>query len=637
MRGLQDGAAVVDAAASRALQPEPVLTVSQWADRFRYLSQAASSEAGLWRTSRVPYMAEIMDALSARSPVQQVSFQKGAQIGGTEALLNWIGYIVDYAPGPALVVQPTKEMAADFSRQRLDPLFDSPRLREKIAAPRSRDATNTERMKTFDGGVLRLVGANAPAPLRSMPVRFLMLDELDGYPGQVGGEGDPAYLAEQRTRNFPRSKTARVSTPTIDGRSRIQTAFRSGDQSYYYVPCPDCGHMQRIVWSNIVYEKDEHGDLVPGSVFLRCEDESCAILIREHHKTWMLQHGEWRAERPDRSGRHRSFHLSALYSPLGWYSWEVAAEEWIAAQDDTEKLRGFVNTVFGEAYREKGEAPPWETLYLRRETYPIGTVPQGGLLLTAGADVQANRIEVEVVAWGPGKESWSIGYYVFPGDTGAIGNEPWRELGKLLTKRWPMAGLDAEVGLSKLAVDCGYARQIVYQWVYGHSNQLVLAVQGRSGMRPIISTPKAQQVTKSGKVHRRGIQLWTVGADAAKTELYGWLRQEPPLHPDRDGWPSGWCHHPEYEEEYFRQLTAEELRMSIRQGQRTYKWDVVRPNNRNEALDCRVYARAAAAVAGIDRWDMTHWEQLAASLGAGDPRPTRPRRRKRRRGGWLQR
>jgi phage terminase large subunit GpA-like protein len=266
------------------LCPDSILLVSDWADANRILSQTASSEPGKFRTERTPYLKEIMDALSPSSPVEKVVFMKGSQIGGTEAGNNWIGYVIDQAPGPMLVVQPTDEMGKRWSKGRLAPLIeDTLCLRGKVKDPRSRDSGNTVQSKEFPGGIVVITGANSAVGLRSMPVRYLFLDEIDAYPPDADSEGDPLTLAIQRTSTFARKKIFIVSTPTIQGLSRIEKEFNETDRRYFFVPCPHCGFFQILKWENIHYDTD------PLQAVYRCE--SCKEDIHNHHKTEMLSEG----------------------------------------------------------------------------------------------------------------------------------------------------------------------------------------------------------------------------------------------------------------------------------------------------------------------------------------------------------
>ncbi len=270
---------------ARGLRPDPDLSVSEWADAHRRLSGKAASEPGPWRTARTPYLREIMDCLSPGSAVERIVFMKGSQIGGTECGNNWIGFVIHHAPGPMLAVLPTVEMAKRNSKQRVDPLIEeSPKLRERVQPTRSRDSGNTILSKEFRGGILVMTGANSAVGLRSMPVRYLFLDEIDAYPGDADGEGDPVALAEARTRTFSRRKIFMVSTPTIRGHSRIEREYEASDQRRYMVPCPECGTHQ---W--LKFEQLKWPDKQPEGVYYECEH--CAHKIDERHKTWMLENG----------------------------------------------------------------------------------------------------------------------------------------------------------------------------------------------------------------------------------------------------------------------------------------------------------------------------------------------------------
>jgi phage terminase large subunit GpA-like protein len=585
---------LVRTAFAAGLKPDPILSVSDWASEHRRLSRKASAEPGTWRNERTPYLVEIMDCLSPRHLAREVIFMKGAQVGGTEAGNNWIGYVIDQAPGPMLAILPTVDMARRSSRQRIEPLIEeSPTLRAKVGDRKSREASNTIFSKDFPGGTLVLTGANSPTGLRSMPARYLFFDEVDAYPGDVGGEGDPVNLAKRRASTFARRKILMVSTPTIEGRSRIADAFEESDQRFYEVPCPDCQAYQRLDWKRMQWDEGQ-----PHTVAMACE--ACGVLITEQHKGPMLAAGRWVAANP--SSDIRGYHLSALYSPPGWYSWTDAVADFLKAKDDPEKLRVWINTVLGETWRERGDAPPWAALYRRRESYARGTVPEGGCVLTAGADVQGDRIEVEIVAWGPRHESWSVDYRVHSGDPSQP--EVWRHLEELLAESFPSAA-GGEMAVAKLAVDSGAETQSVYAWVASQPAARVMAVKGFDHLQVPVGQPTPVDINRAGRRVRRGTKLWPVGVSLIKGELYGWLRQEPPLRPE-DQKPVGWAHFPEYDEQWFQMLTAEELVRRKVRGYTRFLWEKIR--DRNEALDCRVYARAALWAIGAQRWKPERWE-----------------------------
>lgn len=621
---LANAATVLWKAAQEGILPDPVLTVSEWSDTHRFLSQRASAEPGQWRTERTPYLKEIMDALSATSPVEKVVFMAGSQVGKTEAGNNWIGYIIDNCPAPTLAVQPTVEMAKRNSKTRIAPLIEeSPRLKAKVKDPRARDSGNSQLAKEFPGGILVLTGSNSASGLRSTPIRFLFLDEIDAYPGDVDGEGDPCGLAEARTRTFSRRKTFWTSTPTIAGRSRIEREFTEGDMRVFELPCPHCGTFQQLVWEQMRWEENK-----PETVRYKCAH--CEEEFEEHHKNKILPAGMWTPQNPE--GKWRSYHISSLYSPLGWFSWKECVEKFLEAKKSDEMMRVFQNTVLGMTYSDTGEAPEWEVLYHRREVYPIGTVPKGVVFITCGIDVQKDRLEMEFVGWGKNLESWSLDYVVISGDT--AGDEIWDLLSRQIETTFSTETDGLRMPIRMVAIDTGYRTQEVYRWVKSRSALSTMAIKGRDTQNTILGLPSPVEMTVRGKKIRSGIKVWPVGVSVAKGELYGWLRRKQPTDSD-EPLPFGWCHFPQHPEEFFKQLTAESLVSRIVRGYQKYQWEQTR--ERNEALDCRVYSRAAAAAVGADRWDADRWayeaEQAGATLTGEMPntgkRPTNQIKRKR--------
>jgi phage terminase large subunit GpA-like protein len=590
------------------LAPDPSISLSEWSDRHRILSGKASSEPGRWRTRRTPYLKEIMDCLSPASPVERVVFMKAAQLGATEMGSNWIGYVIHHAPGPMMAVWPTVEMAKRNSKQRIDPLLEeTPELRERISPARSRDSGNTILAKEFYGGVLVMTGANSAVGLRSMPVRYLFLDEVDGYPVDVDGEGDAISLAEARTRTFSRRKMLIVSTPTIAGASTIEREYLASDQRRYYLPCPLCEHRQWLRFERLRWDKGQ-----PQTAAYVCE--SCEEPIAERHKTWMLENGQWVAT-VSGGARTAGYHLSSLYSPIGWRSWADIARAWEAAVDrengSAAAIKSFKNTELGETWAEAGEAPDWQRLLARREPYVMGSVPGAALLLVGGADVQKDRIEVSIWAFGRGNESWLIEHRVLMGDTAR--DAVWKALADLTRETWRHAS-GARMPLIRLAIDTGYATQETYSFVRTLHDSRVMAVKGTARGAALIGIPTAVDVTTAGKRLRRGIKVYAVATSIAKMELYNNLRKTPDADGEQDViYPAGYVHLPQVDGEYLQQLCAEQLvTRRNRHGFAVREWQKMR--ERNEALDCYVYARAAAAAAGLDRFDETHWRQLEQQM-----------------------
>ncbi len=602
-----DGAAEILRTWGAGLMPDPDLTVSQWADRHRMLSGRASAEPGRYRTARTPYMREIMDRLSPGDVMQRIVFMKAAQVGATEAGNNWIGFAIHQAPGPMLAVQPTVELAKRNSRQRIDPLIDeSPDLRERVKPARSRDAGNTMLSKEFAGGILIMTGANSAVGLRSTPARYIFLDEVDAYPASADEEGDPVTLAEARSLTFAhRRKVFLVSTPTIRGLSRIEREYEASDQRRFFVPCPHCGAMQWLKFDRLRWQKGK-----PETAEYHCE--VCDAPVGEHHKTAMLEAGEWRATAVAADPTTVGYHLSALYSPIGWLSWERIVRAWEAAQGSDEAIKAFRNTILGETWVETGEAPDWQRLYDRRERWKSGTVPAGGLFLTAGADVQKDRIEVDVWAWGRGLESWLVDHIVIEGGPSDVAC--WRQLTDLLGRTWAHAS-GTHMTIARLAIDSGFETSAVYAWSRQVSFAQVAPVKGLEGFNRSspVTGPTYVDATIAGKRLRRGARLWTVATSTFKAETYRFLRQDRPTAEDIDAgatFPAGTVHLPVWaDSEWLKQLTAEQLvTVKSRRGFSKLEWQKLR--ERNEALDIRIYARAAAWILGADRWPEARWAEL---------------------------
>jgi len=608
-----EGAAEIERAWREGLTPDPLLTVSEWSDRHRMLSSKASAEPGRWRTSRTPYLKAIMDCLSPTSPVERVVFMKAAQLGATEMGSNWIGYVIHHAPGPMMAVWPTVEMAKRNSKQRIDPLIEeSGVLAELIAPARSRDSGNTILAKEFRGGVLVMTGANSAVGLRSMPVRYLFLDEVDGYPLDVEGEGDAISLAEARTRTFARRKIFIVSTPTISGASAIEREYEASDQRRYFVPCPHCSHRQWLRFEQLRWEKGQ-----PDSAAYVCE--SCDAPISEHHKTWMLEHGEWRALAPENGAKTAGFHLSSLYSPVGWRSWREIAVAWELAVSkewgSAAAIKTFKNTELGETWVEEGEAPDWQRLVERREDYPVGSIPPGGLLLVGGADVQKDRIEASIWAFGRGKESWLVEHRVLMGDTAR--DAVWKQLADLLAENWTHAS-GAAMPLARFALDTGFATQEAYTFVRASRDPRVMAIKGVARGAALIGTPTAVDISKGGKKLRRGIKVFSVAVGIAKLELYNNLRKSADVAEDGITaiYPAGFIHLPHVDAEFIQQLCAEQLiTRRDRNGFPIREWQKMR--ERNEALDCYGLRPRSRFSGGTGSLRRTSLARAGATTGDG--------------------
>lgn len=604
--------------------PPPLTTVTEWSQTGIVLAPKDSAEPGPYRASRTPYAVEPMDCLSQTSTVEEVVLMWGAQTGKTRCGSNWLGYLIATNPGPVMIVQPTIDMAKRYSRQRLAPMIEeSPVLRKRVKENRSRDEANTTLLKEFAGGFLAVAGANSAAGLRSMPVRDLFLDEIDAYPMDVDGEGDPIKLAEARQTTFARRKTLLTSTPTTKGFSRIEQRFQSSDQCHFHVHCPECGEAQPLEWGSdkqhgIHWERDRDGNPLPETAHYVCR--ACFHHIHEHQKPELLAGGVWVPANPGaQGGRVRGFHLSSLYSPLGWLSWRTLVDEWHTAMTaartgDVSLLRVFVNTRLAETFEEMGDKADDHALRRRAEDIPLRTVTWGHAVMTAGVDVQGDRLECYLWAWGRGMERQLVDRAVFYGDPAMSESEtgsPWAQLTEY--RKTPVLHVSGKpVPLLSVMIDSGgHHTHAVYDYCRRHQGAQVHAVKGSSQSgKNILGKPTDVDVNWRGARVKRGVKLWPIGTDTAKAEIYGRFRVSEPgpgyVHLSRRMAP-----------EIFEQLTSERLVTRYVKGRAKLEW--VKPAGvRNEGLDCAVYALAAAIYVGIDRWREGDWGKWLGRVESRD-------------------
>lgn len=582
---------------SDIVAPPPDLSVSEWADSFRRLSSESSAEPGVWRTDRAPYQREILDSIN-NPYTEEIILMTSSQVGKTEVILNTIGFHIDFDPAPIMVIQPTVEMANTFSKTRLAPMIrDTPALKGKVSSEKSRDSGNTIREKSFPGGVIVMVGANAPAGLASRPIRILLADEVDRFPISAGTEGDPLTLATKRTNTFSNRKKIFVSTPTIKGASRIERAYEASTKGKWSLPCPSCGEHQTLSWDLIKFE--------PPSMI--CGE--CGSIHEENE--WKSKKGKWIHSNPER--KSKGFHLNELASP--WKSWAEVIEDFkTAKKNGREQLKAWVNTSLGETWEEEGEGLESDELIDRREAYPA-EVPDDVVLLTCGVDVQGNRLEYEIVGWGVGKNSWGIKYGVIMGDPGQ--EFVWNQLDDVLFETYQKED-GQEMKVMATCIDSGgHHTQEVYEYCKANEFNRVFAIKGQGGSgNSFIKKPKRRNEAK--------VWLFLLGVDTGKDTIMSRLKA--------DETQNGYCRFPSnsekgYDDQYFTGLTAEQKVLRYKQGQAYYKWELRGSNARNEPLDIRNYATAALEILN------PNLEKLASrSLSDAEGKKAVKRKSKKRRG-----
>lgn len=610
--GIANALAVCAAAFASGIAVPPAKVVSVWAAEKRIVAEESGSpHPGKWQNDRTPYLVEPMDVMSLAHPSREVTFKKSAQVAGTEAGLNLLGQIIDETPAPTMVVLPTIDEGKAYVRVKLQPMIDAtPAVKAKVREQKSRDEEgSTTAFKRFRGGYLRITGANSSRGLQMMSVRVLVREEISEWPLDVDGRGDPMDLSQHRTDAWRgREKIINISTPALVGLCRVSDKYEASDQRRYFVPCPHCGFYQPLEWKYLFFPgKDGKETPAPEQAAYQCVD--CGALIEHHHKLEMIAGGKWVARFPDDPHRQPGFYLNQLYSPF--VPWSDIAQTFLAGKGDPRKEKAFTQQVLGEPYEEKGDAPDSAKLLERLDPYVMGgKMPPGVLLITSAIDVQADRLEFGVWGWGIGKTSWLLDKGILLGNTALP--ETWRQADELLARRY----IDAHGRawpIDRLAVDAGYNTQHVYAWARGKPN--VLAVKGMPGhLAPALGTPKVMDVDLRGKKTRRGIRLWPVGTWPLKSEFYANLAKTIEGPDGYGNFKIGYVHLPQgLDEAYCKQLTAESLVTRTVKGRVSREWVA---SGRNEALDIRVYAAAAASHLGIDRFTPSRWQSLAIERGA---------------------
>lgn len=574
------------------MQPPENLTVTEWAECKRYLSTEASAEPGLWRTSRTPYLRAIMDAFTDPK-IRHIVFVAASQVGKTEVINNIIGYIIDQNPGSILFVHPTTIDAREFSKLRIAPMIrDSPAVRRRISAPKSRDSGNTLLQKTYPGGILTLCGSNEAHALASKPIRYVFGDERDRWAQSAGTEGDPWELAMARQTTFYNAKAVEVSTPTIRGSSNIAKSFAKGTMERWKSQCPHCGEFHEIQWKDIRYEAEEtvvnhERTYTVHDVFWICPGCGCV----SEETVMKKQPAKWVADNPAAYANGvRSFWLNAFVSP--WASWESICLKYQNALGDTGKMQVVYNTCFGQLWEDRGDTQDPDTLLGRREVYEA-ELPEGVLVLTAGVDTQDDRMEYEIVGHGHFGETWGI-------EKGIIMGRPddpatWDSLDMMVFDRVLRFkdGLGLKVSMS-FVDEGGHFTEWVRQFCRNRVGKKVFCIKGFPGAdRPFTSPPKKQKIIIKNR-YLGTVWQYQLGVDSGKQIIMDNLKVQAP--------GPKYCHFPlrdDYGAMYFHGLLSEHLVPEGKVRQR-WVWTKIQGHERNEPLDCRNYALAAFKVLPVD-------------------------------------
>lgn len=630
-----------------ALKPPPNLTLVEWADEHRYLPDN-SAEPGRWKTDRVEVSRGPMLSVSDKT-VQEVTVMSCIQLLKTELMLNTALYYIHQEPSPIMYVAEKGSMAEAWSKERLvKSVSATPAVADCFSRNR-RGEGNTILQKQFPGGQISIVSAQNPGDLAMRAVRILLFDEVDKYPHNVGagdggsgGEGDPLAVAFGRSTTYgKRAKKIAACSPTVEGKSRIEAEYFKSDQRKFYQPCPHCGHAKPLEWPDVHIPKDEGGTFLHEKAAIVCSNQGCGAVWTEGDRIKSIRNGYWVAAKPEITWHH-GYHVTSLASPFTPVV--ELAKEFSDAQGNPESLKAFYNTRMAKTWKEVGEQPDWKVIYERRENYTIAQVPDGALILTCGIDVQKDYLVYEVVGWGARRQSWSIDKGVIQGK---IEDDTTKEALYQFIDQEYVNSSGINMQLNKVCIDSGYNTNEVYSAVrqYPGRADFLISVKGdkEGNLSTVLGTPRPVDVNIDGKRIARGLMNWMVGSSVCKEQFYRWLNLPKPtdeeLKKNEGKYPSGYCHFPQYDEEYFKQITAEQYVMKTnKRGFHSYEWEKLRQDN--HFLDCRVYARAGFAMLMGDRMTDEDWSNLEAMYHPdtieskpASPAPTRKRKNK----GFLKR
>ncbi|MCP4881135.1 MAG: phage terminase large subunit family protein [Gammaproteobacteria bacterium] len=539
----------------------------------------------------------------------------------TELMLNVAMYYIHQEPSPIMYIAPKQAMAEAWSKERLVKSINAtPVLKGIFSDNRRGDQGNTILQKQFAGGQVSIVSARNADDLAMRAVRIMLFDECDKYPlntgateGGEGGEGDPIAIAWARSTTYGRrAKKIVACSPTVQGRSRIEQEYLNSDQRVFIQPCPHCKHEKELKWEDIQIPRDDKtGEFFPDHAKIVCSE--CGTAWLEKDRTWSIRNGFWKATKPNVT-RHRGYKVSALASPFTEIV--VLANEFAKAQGNPQALKTFYNTRLAETWREKGDQPDWKRMEENKQNYPIGKVPANGLMLTAGIDVQKDCLYYWVDAWSERRQTYTVDAGRIDGDITL--DETKERLYHFLDKKYENH-VGVMMPLEMVCIDSGYNSSEVYHCVreYG-AHARFRAVKGMDSMKVVTGAPSKVDIKRNGKKRiSRGLSLYPVGSSVAKEQLYRWFNLEPPTSEviSKGGqYPTGYCFIPEFPDEFFKQLCAEQLtKTTDKRGFDVYTWEKVRPDN--HFLDCKVYSLAAAEMLEIDRMTEAHWDSRRKQFG----------------------
>jgi phage terminase large subunit GpA-like protein len=607
------------------VRPTPKLTTTEWAVQRRFLSAKATAKPGRYKVERTPWVKGMHEALDDPE-IFEIVCMKSAQVAWTDGvILNYVGKRIDIAPCPIIIMFPKEGAAKEFNDEKFTPMVEStPVLAAKIPVDKQRHKDNRGLFKNFTGGFLKFVSSNSPSSAKTTPAPVVIVEEPDDTNSNVKDQGDAVTILRERMKSYARRKMVFGGTPTVESLSKIQAAFKGSDQRHFYVPCPHCDEPQVLMWENVKWEdnaEDEHEILGRANLqSARYCCGHCGALWTDAEKNLAVRNAEakghgWRATQPYRGVA--GFYINELYSPFPGSRMPellrkyLTAQHHLAAEGDDTKMRSFRNNTEGLPYAYKSDVPASSDLMVRAEGYAELTVPEGGLILTAGVDVQHDRLAVVIRAWGRGEESWLVYWGEIFGSTLIAGQGAWADLDKLLTREFPHAcGAVLKISAASIDGSDGNRTEIVREYVRKRLSRRYMEIKGASEQtndkREIYSAPRRPDLNVKNKPMKRGVETHIVGTHRAKDLILENRVKQTGNGPGRMHWYAS------VRADYFEQLTSE-VKVPGKINRTRKVWQK-KGGARNEALDCEVYALHAARSVKTHLLQEAHWAALEERL-----------------------
>lgn len=578
-----------------ALQPPEDISVSEWAEQYRILD-SKSATPGPWRNDKTPYLIGIMDELQ-NFETEEIIFVKPTQVGGTESLLNMLGWVIQQDPSPTMIVYPSDVLGDSVVQNRIRPMIaTSPILRQRY---HENESSKSELQ--FDGMYVSIVGSNSPSQLASKPIRFLFLDEVDKYPGASKKEADPISLARERTKTFRNKKIVITSTPTLKT-GHIWRALEGADEiRHYFVPCPHCGKYIELAFSQIKFPNEDGMTYADRAEFATYVCQECGAVITDQHKAQMLRYGEWRTvEKHTQFPRKVAFWMNTLYSPFVRFS-EIA-KAFLMSKDDPDQFQNFTNSWLAEPWEDTKLKTNADLVLERQTELPEYTVPKWAKLLTAGVDVQETSVYFTIRAWGNYLTSQNVTH-------GQVYS--FSEIERIMNLQYIREEDGEPLVVSLALIDSGDNTDVVYDFCANNSDW---ALPSKGASHPMIPHYKLSKVNKiDSKAY--GMALAIVDTGKYKDMIAGRMRKQ--------NGTGSWMVYRGCDREYAEQVTAEhKVNERTAGGRVVQKWEPKASHIDNHLLDCEVYAMCAADMLGARTMHLEEVEMPTRTEAKPEPPPS---------------